>query len=116
MNFPGPDAEIELLNNCLLGANTNERIFIDFEAFTEKPYCELVFAYITEADIECENIPVCDNPNENTFQTLREKMVINLLIKVLQNKQVRIPCAEVVIPGETEDHKDCDKDKGDKKY
>lgn len=109
-SIPGADSEIELLNNCLLGMNSRERDFVDFESFTEKPFCELIFAFITEADIECSNIPVLCNPNESTFQTLREKMVLNLLIKVMQNQQVKIPNASVVNPGVEEDDDDDGKD------
>lgn len=94
-NKPGQDFELELLNKCLLGADESESTTFDFEGFTEKPFCELVFAFITEADIECNNLPVDCNPNESTFQTLKEKMVINLLIKVLQNQQIRIPAHSV---------------------
>lgn len=108
LTVPGADREIEFLNKCLLGANRNEQTFVDIERFTEKPFCELIFAHITEADIECENIPVEFNPRENLFQTVKEKMVLHLMVKVLQNQQVKIPKAHLICGFEKEECEECE--------
>ncbi|BBB89885.1 MAG TPA: hypothetical protein PKA28_11550 [Methylomusa anaerophila] len=82
--------ELNFLHPNGLGPNTKEQRLKDFQFLTEEPFCELEFASITEVDIELEQIPVKGAPFENVFQTFTEKLVLNILVKVLQNQQVLV--------------------------
>ena len=73
----------------ILGRNSCDQNFFFTEFFNEKPYVELVKADITEIDIHTYPTSNCDNPTEQTFTQLTEKIVVNLTLKVLQNQQVR---------------------------
>ena len=53
--------------------------------YNEQPYCELVSAQFVELDFS----PYPTDLNE-PFDTLREKMVLNLTLKVLQVQQVQV--------------------------
>ncbi|PUB15131.1 CsxC family protein [Paenisporosarcina sp. OV554] len=53
--------------------------------YNEQPYCELISANFFELDFS----PHAVNAG-NTFDTLREKIVLELKLKVLQTRQVRI--------------------------
>lgn len=64
------------------------------ENFNELPFCELIRATIFEFDEfigrqrpHHDNLPF----EEKYFKTIEEKMVIELTLKVLQNRQVTIP-------------------------
>ncbi|WP_144511380.1 CsxC family protein [Bacillus sp. FJAT-22090] len=53
--------------------------------YNEQPYCELVSANFFELDFS-----PCPTDADETFSTLREKIVVDLTLKVLQDRQVRI--------------------------
>lgn len=89
--------EVEIFDPCILGKDMREQNFVDFECFTERPFCELEDARIIEIDVEkdcdCHDTRCCDCCEDKleTFQTITEKMVVFLRLKVLQNQQVTIP-------------------------
>jgi hypothetical protein len=85
--------KLEGCDSCadsVIGRNPCDQNFFFTEFFNEKPYVELVKADITEIDIHTKPTSSCDNPTEQTFTLLTEKIVVNLTLKVLQNQQVRI--------------------------
>ena len=89
--------------DAVIGRNPCEQDFFQVEMFNEKPFCELVKAVISEADIHRDATPVgCENPTEQTFCSLTEKMVINLTVKILQNQQVKITSLGPVPPPKKE--------------
>jgi hypothetical protein len=77
----------------VLGGNPCDQGFQFTEYFNEKPYVELVNAVVTEVDIH-KNITSdslhCETPTEQIFTQLKEKIVVNLTLKVLQHQQVRV--------------------------
>ncbi|MBU5486376.1 hypothetical protein KQI86_18920 [Clostridium sp. MSJ-11] len=92
--------------------------FIHNSVFNEKVFCEIEEATIFESDIEMDKCHIhhedhrdkCndhDDHMEHTFQKIREKMVIFLKVKLLQNRQVCIP--GVTFPGIHPHHDKCDK-------
>ncbi|TDT61291.1 CsxC family protein [Fonticella tunisiensis] len=91
-----PQTEVEIFDPELLGKKSTEQDFQDFEFFNEEVRCELVFAKICEEDIERDQTKVNKNPDEHTFQTLTEKVVLYLKIKLLQDQQVFIPYCDKV--------------------
>ncbi len=78
----------------LLAGDLSEFNQIIVENFNELPFCELISARIFEFDefigrhrSHDEELPF----EEKFFKKIEEKMVIELKVKVLQNRQVRIP-------------------------
>ncbi|WP_209125421.1 CsxC family protein [Alkalihalobacillus sp. BA299] len=69
-----------------MGMDMKERGILTVENFNEKPFCELEQAFITELDISEDWKPGC-----NVFRTLREKIILDLELKVLQVQQVFVP-------------------------
>ncbi|PEJ42743.1 CsxC family protein [Bacillus wiedmannii] len=53
--------------------------------YNEQPYCELVSAQFFELDFS-----PCPTELNESFETLREKIVLDLTVKVLQVQQVRV--------------------------
>ncbi len=79
-------------SEAIIGSDPCQQTFNHFEAFTEKVFCELEFAKIIEADIHKNPKPLgYKNPNEHIFDTLVEKMIIYVKLKLLQNQQIKIP-------------------------
>lgn len=66
-----------------------KRLFRNFKFFNEQPFCELVQVFFHELDFGRDLMRV--NEFENSFQRLREKIVMNLTLKVLQVQQVASP-------------------------
>lgn len=78
----------------LLSGDLSEINQIRTEFFNELPFCDLISASIFEFDefIGRERPHNADLPfEEKFFRKLEEKMVIELTLKVLQNRQVEIP-------------------------
>lgn len=113
--------EIETQDSCCCGKDKNvlrteDHNFIHNSVFNEKVYCEIEEADIYESDIEMdrkfgheEHHEEChEGHREHTFQKVKEKMVIYLRVKLLQNRQVCIPGA--MFPGRHGHSKDCDKE------
>ena len=93
--------EFEMFNDTLktcdicaedvIGKDPCEEGFIHNELFNEKVYCELISADIVEADIHKNPKSLgCDNPEEQIFNKITEKMVLAITIKLLQKQQVNI--------------------------
>lgn len=74
----------------VIGRNPCDQNFSFTEFFNEKPFTELVRADITEIDIHKNPTSNCQNPEEQRFTQLTEKIIVNLTLKVLQNQQVRV--------------------------
>lgn len=77
----------------LLSSDKTEYNQISTEFFNDLPYCDLVSAHIVELD-EALN-PSFPQLNEKTFEErkfniVEEKIVLDLTIKILQNRQVTI--------------------------
>lgn len=80
--------------DSLLSGDLSEFNQFRTEHFNELPFCELIRARIFEFDefIGRERPHKEDLPfEEKFFKKIEEKMVIELTLKVLQNRQVRIP-------------------------
>lgn len=97
---PPPD-EVEYLgefNNSkdicaepIMGRNPCQKGFVHTENFNEPIFCELIDATIKEDDFQKCPKPIsysCENNIERTFNTLEEKMLITITLKVLQKQQV----------------------------
>lgn len=69
--------------------------FDEYVYYVEQPRCELVYAEFHEIDFAPPNTttPVSGIDDEVTFQRLREKIVVDVMVKVLQKQQVEIPTA-----------------------
>ncbi|WP_216828214.1 CsxC family protein [Alkalihalobacterium elongatum] len=66
-----------------MGMDSKVQGFATYEFFNNKPYCRLEFAGVTELDISEDWKPHC-----HTFRTVREKMIVEMRLKVLQLQQV----------------------------
>lgn len=87
-----PQFELDLLAENGLERDPKEIGSITKELFTEKPFCELVSSEVIELDIEeDEKKELRGFQGTTTFQILRETMVVEITVKVLQNLQVNIP-------------------------
>ena len=92
--------EIKGCDTCadpIIGRNPCDRSSCFTEYFNEKPFTELVRADIAEVDITqvntCKKERVGlehENPIEEEFTKVTEKVVVNLTLKILQKQQVRI--------------------------
>ena len=74
----------------VIGRNVCDQSFFNTEYFNEKPFTELVRADIAEVDIHTDSYRDCENPTEQLFNKITEKIVVNLTLKVLQNQQVNV--------------------------
>lgn len=83
--------EIETLRPDNMGTDLSEKTYINRESFNENIYCKLVSSEIKELDIldeveEEKEVPEC----ERFFETLTEKMVVKLNIKLIQEQEIII--------------------------
>lgn len=83
------EQRFEFLDKTGMQPQIEKRMFSNFKVFNEQPFCELVKVYFNELDIGMGLDRV--NKLEKSFKRLREKIVINLQVKVLQMKQLPIP-------------------------
>ncbi|MDD1503406.1 Uracil permease, partial [Lysinibacillus sp. CNPSo 3705] len=70
----------------------DKAFFQNLVKYNEQPFGELVAANFFELDFS----PVMATP-EGTFDTLREKIVLELTVKVLQVQQIRLGAGTSVI-------------------
>ena len=86
-----PDFEqrFEFLDKEGMQPQIEKRMFSNFKFFNEQPFCELVKVNFNELDIGQGLVSV--NNYEKSFKLLREKIVMNLKVKVLQMRQFPIP-------------------------
>ncbi|OLO35873.1 hypothetical protein BTR23_16120 [Alkalihalophilus pseudofirmus] len=75
----------ELVFNDKKGMGMDPKVqgFATYEFFNNMPFCQLEFAGVTELDIAEDWKPGC-----NVFRTVREKMIVEMHLKVLQVQQV----------------------------
>ncbi|MCL1694876.1 MULTISPECIES: CsxC family protein [unclassified Lysinibacillus] len=86
-------AEANFLNETTqMDARLDKAFFQNLVKYNEQPFGELVAANFFELDFS----PVMTDP-EGTFDTLREKIVLDLTVKVLQVQQVRLGAGTSVI-------------------
>ncbi|WP_216828213.1 CsxC family protein [Alkalihalobacterium elongatum] len=69
-----------------LGMDSKVQGFATYEFFNNMPFCRLEFAGVTELDIAENWKPHCP-----VFRTVREKMIVEMRLKVLQLQQVEVP-------------------------
>ncbi len=87
-------AEANFLNDqTMLDARLDKAFFQNLVKYNEQPFGELVAANFFELDFS----PTLTSP-EGTFSTLREKIVLDLTVKVLQVQQIKITGAQQIIP------------------
>ena len=92
-------AEANFLNDkTMLDARLDKAFFQNLVKYNEQPYGELVAANFYELDFS----PTMTSP-EGTFNTLREKLVLDLTVKVLQVQQMMVSAFQVTpsFPGLT---------------
>jgi hypothetical protein len=80
----------DLCADPVIGRNPCDQSLSFTEHFNEKPFVELVSAYVTEVDIQKNPTFNSKNPVEQTFCGITEKAIINLTLKVLQKQQVQV--------------------------
>ncbi|MFB7157124.1 MULTISPECIES: CsxC family protein [unclassified Lysinibacillus] len=86
-------AEANFLNETTqMDARLDKAFFQNLVKYNEQPFGELVAANFFELDFS----PIMAAP-EGTFDTLREKIVLELTVKVLQVQQVRLGAGSTVI-------------------
>ncbi|MEB2279258.1 Uracil permease [Lysinibacillus xylanilyticus] len=86
-------AEANFLNETTqMDARLDKAFFQNLVKYNEQPFGELVAANFFELDFS----PVMATP-EGTFDTLREKIVLELTVKVLQVQQIRLGAGTSVI-------------------
>lgn len=81
----------DLCSEPVLGSDPCQKGFVHHEIFNEPVFCELICATIQEDDFPRCPKPIqsfCDNNIERTFNSLEEKMLVNITLKVLQKQQV----------------------------
>jgi len=86
-------AEANFLNEATqMDARLDKAFFQNLVKYNEQPFGELVAANFFELDFS----PIMTSP-EGTFSTLREKIVLELTVKVIQVQQVRLGAGSSVI-------------------
>lgn len=79
----------------LLSGDVSEFNQVSQEFFNELPYCELISSRIVEYEefLDHQHLAGIQMPfEEKVFQQIEEKTVVYLTLKILQNRQVTIPC------------------------
>lgn len=84
----------DICADSVLGRNPCDQFITTAEVFNEKPFVELVIANIVEIDIHTNPLTGCTTPTEQTFIQFTEKLVLNLVLKVLQNQQIRVTAVQ----------------------
>ncbi len=89
---PNPIAELEFLDPChKLSRDQHEFGNINAELLNEKLFCELVKTSVIELDIILDGCQFKKGgQTDKIFRTFKEKMVVLITLKVLQNQQVSI--------------------------
>lgn len=75
----------------VIGKSECDQSFEDNITFTERPYCEFEGVRITELDLNRDPVDNITNSSVQLYNSVIEKMVIYLRIKVLQLQHVYIP-------------------------
>ncbi|WP_125154201.1 CsxC family protein [Clostridium rectalis] len=82
--------EISIFDPKCLGKKNTEYNFSNYETLNEKVFCEIENIEIYETDIELDPTPICKAPTEHSFQHIKEKIVIYITLKLLQNRQIYV--------------------------
>jgi hypothetical protein len=102
-NPPTTETEIfeDMLRDCdvcnepIIGNDPCQQNFKNTEFFNEPVFCELVKATFNEVDIHKHPRTSCDDPVEQTFCKITEKVLLTLKIKVLQKQQVGLNAHDI---------------------
>lgn len=102
-NPPTTETEIfeDTLRDCdvcrepIIGNDPCQQNFVSTEFFNEPVFCELVSATFNETDIHKHPRTHCENPTEQTFRRITEKVLLTLKIKVLQKQQVGLNAKDI---------------------
>lgn len=87
--FPDFQQSASFLDRSGMRTQQEKRLFGNTKFFNEQPFVELVSVEFNELDLGEDLSKI--NHFERSFQRLREKIVMNLQLKVLQVQQVPIP-------------------------
>lgn len=83
--------EIEIVNEDLSGNDILEKAYVSSEYFNEKINCKLISAEVTELiSGEAGNVIECEHTLEKPFKTVTDKLAVNLVIKLIQNQQIKV--------------------------
>ena len=102
-NSPVTETEIfeDTLRSCdvcrepIIGNDPCQQNFKNTEFFNEPVFCELVKATLNEVDIHKRPKTSCDDPTEQNFRRITEKVLLTLKIKVLQKQQVGLNAEDI---------------------
>lgn len=86
---PDSSSTAEYLNKTGHAASLRTGLFSNRQVYNERPFCELLFSEFTELDMGIDHNKCKDS--KKTFSTVREKIVLRLGLKILQEQQVPIP-------------------------
>ncbi|MEH7513814.1 Uracil permease [Gottfriedia acidiceleris] len=90
-------AEANFLNDkTMLDARLDKAFFQNLVKYNEQPFGELVAANFFELDFS----PTMTSP-EGCFSNLREKIVLDLTVKVLQVQQIKLTGVQQIVPNLT---------------
>ncbi len=103
LHFPiigiSESAEANFLNRSMLDAHMEKAFFQNLVKYNEQPFGELLSANFFELDFS----PTMAPP-KGTFSRLKENIVLDLTVKILQVQQFRIIGAQQIIPKSSRHH------------
>lgn len=82
--------EMPIMQTDKGGNFQEERQFSEIVTYKEQPFCEIVAVQFFEIDFAPHHQKTKELPNEHTFKIIREKIVMELTVKVLQKQQVQL--------------------------
>lgn len=85
--LPTTVTEFEVVDENWMQEESSEVNLVVDKHLNEKIFCELVSLNIKEVDMETCQV-ACTSIGEYTFEKIKEKMEINLVLKILQYQQV----------------------------
>jgi hypothetical protein len=102
-NPPTTETEIfeDTLRDCdvcsepIIGNDPCQQNFTSTEFFNEPVFCELVSASFNETDIHKHPRTSYEDPTEQSFRRITEKVILTLKIKVLQKQQVGLNAKDI---------------------
>lgn len=102
-NPPVTQTEIfeDTLRSCdicrepIIGNDPCQQNFKSTEFFNEPVFCELVNASFNETDIHRNPMSSCEDPTEQVFTNITEKVLLTLKLKVIQKQQVGLKAEDI---------------------
>lgn len=76
--------------DSVIDCDQYEQSLVFTEVFNEKPFVELVKANFIEVDINRNPILSNETTTKQEFTKLKERIIVNLILRVLQKQQVRV--------------------------